>query len=416
MPKEITESLLFLNFFFLALALLAVYYYAYRLKHVLRRSEALRKVAQKYQDLFNTTWDGVFVNDKDGKFISINNAGAKILGFKSAEEMLAKGTTTRDFYLSDKQREDLFNQMLKWGFVQSHLLEINKHGGERGFIELTTHLIKDKDGQISGFDGIFRDVTFRVKAEKELKEYSENLEYLVDEKSREIIQLESRKIHLESLASLGQMVAIIVHEIRNPLSSVKMGLTTLNKRARLDDSNEQCLTLARDEVSHLERILKDLLSFAKPLDIQSESKDINTVLEHSIAQMQPAMIAEGIAIEKDLAENIPHSQIDAGRLEQVFYNLLLNAKEASPEGGNITARTRINENEKTILIEIEDQGQGMAPVTVEKIWDPFYSSKPMGTGLGLTVVKTIVEAHGGQIEIESELYKGTIMKVEIPYD
>lgn len=408
--------LLFINFFLLAITILALYYYVFRLRFELKRSDQLRKEAEKFQELFNTTWDGVFLTDQEGRFLSINPAGARVLGFENAEQLLDSKLYTKDLFVHPKERERYRKQILQDGYLQNCLLEVQRKDGESVFLELTADPQFTDDGEVSGFEGIFRDVTLRIRMEEELRNYSENLVKLVEEKSEEIISLERKKIHLESLAFLGQMVGTIVHEIRNPLSSIKIGLTALLKRTPLKQRDRRCLELATLEVTHLEHILRDLLNFAKPLEIQSISQNMNIVLDLALSRLAEDLKQAGISLNKEFASNLPLVKMDTGRFQQVFYNVLINAKEALHDGGTISVRTQSIPDKGMVRVEISDNGSGIRKDALKHIFKPFYSTKEKGTGLGLTVVQKIVEAHGGTVGIESRLKQGTKLWVELPFN
>ena len=416
MKLDTTDILLFINFFLLAIAILALHYYAYRLRHVLRRSEELRREAENYQKLFNTTWDGVFQTDEEWRFVSINRAGALILGCANPESLLEGEASTFSTFLNPDQCDALCQDIVRDGFLQNRLVEFIQKDGQSGFLELTANVYKDEEGGLAGFEGIFRDVTRRVRAEQELRNYSENLEKLVLEKTQEILALERKKLQLESLASLGQMVATIVHEIRNPLSSIKIGLTTLLKRSPLEERDRHCLELATLEVGNLERILQDLLNFSKPLEIHSIAQDVNVVLDLALVQMMEGLTQAGITLKREMPSDLPRIQVDSGRLQQVFFNILINAKEAMQKGGTITVRTTEIPDRRIVRVDVTDDGQGIDKDTLDHIFEPFYSTKEKGSGLGLTVVQKIIEAHGGTIGIESQPGEGTTVRMDFPYD
>lgn len=409
------QMLMFVNFFFLSLALLGVYYYAFRLKMELKRSNHLRKEAEKYQQLFNSTSDGVFQTDLDGNFLLINDGGAKIFGFESAEECLQSKFINSDFHGDSSSREEYIHKILENGGLESQLIKCKKRNGEFFYAELSAHVKRDDiDQEIIGFEGIFRDVTQRIKLEEELRQYSENLEKIVKEKTEEVLSLERKRIQLENLASLGEMVATIVHEIRNPLSSIKVGLTALLKRTQFEEKDKQCLELACLEVTFLEHFLRDLLNFAKPLELKSLTQNINLILDMALAQMDENFRLAKIKVKRKFAPNLPKLHVDARRLHQVFFNIFLNALEALKNGGTIIVRTEYVSRKKMVRVELVDNGQGIDEQVKEEIFKPFYSTKVKGTGLGLTVVQKVIEAHGGHVSIESKTGKGTKVTLELP--
>jgi two-component system sensor histidine kinase HydH len=405
------------NFFFLAFALLSVYYYAFRLRIELKKSDELRRSAEKYKALINSSSEGVFRCDYEGKIMLMNDAGAKILGYRDQEELLQNGLKTIEIYKNPSEREESIKELIQHGSVKKRLVKARRDGGELFDLEFSANTVFDKDNSnVIGFEGLFRDVTSRVRLENELMHYSERLEEKVEEEAKRIVELELQKCELSKLASMGEMAATIVHEIRNPLSSIKMGLTTLLKRVTLQEKDRQCLELSAREVTHLERILKDLLNFSKPGELQLTRQDINQVLDLAVNQMAIDFKNSGIALHRNLALDLPRVSMDMNRLLQVFYNILLNAKQAVLCGGLVSIRSFYLQEKECVRVEISDDGKGIRQEDMDKIFIPFFSTKHEGTGLGLTIVNSIVEAHGGKVCVVSEIDKGTNVWIDFPVD
>jgi PAS domain S-box-containing protein len=408
------ETLLFINFFLLAFAVLAVYYYAYRLRIVLKRSERLRQLAEKYRFLFDSTTEGVFQTSLDGNIILMNNGGAKILGFENQEDLFQSGLMPGHFYQSEKEQAFVIETLSRNEVISNRVVKAKRKDGEELYLEYTVHGLYDDSNKLTGMEGMFRDVSKRIRLEEEIKSYSEDLEKKVHEKTDEILTLEREHVQLEKLASMGKMGASIVHEIRNPLSSIKMGLTTLIKRAGLNDKDQRCLELATGEVTHLERILRDLLDFSKPQSLNFSNQNVNGVLDMVTSQLDEGFRNAGVSIHKAFSQSLPAVRMDMDCLSQVFMNALLNAKQAMPEGGEIRIQTEVANDKKMVCVSFQDSGKGMEQETMDKVFEPFFSTKDEGTGLGLTISKQIVEAHGGIIRIQSGLEKGTSLFIDLP--
>lgn len=413
--EALMQSLLFANFFFLGIAVLVVYYLAFRYRKELLESRRLRKLAEDYRELFDATAEGVFRARMDGTIVLMNQGGARILGYGNAQTLLDAGVTTDDFYSKEDYRERLLGMIQKTGRVDRFLLPAKRRDGTEFFCETTVHAVRSETtGEIVGLEGIFRDVTRRVKLEKELRRHTEDLEAKVEEKTKEVLELERIRIQLEKLAYLGKMSATIVHEIRNPLSSIKMGLTTLRKRVAMNERDKECIVLATREVVHLERILKDLLNFAKTQEVKYVRHDLNNVLDLTLNQLEEEFEQAGVGIDRALAPGLPRVRMDFDRMCQVFMNLLLNAKQSFQVGGTITVETSLHPNGDRVCIRFIDDGAGIGEEELTQIFEPFYSTKQDGTGLGLTVVQNIVDVHGGTIRIESEVGEGTTVTIELP--
>jgi two-component system, NtrC family, sensor histidine kinase HydH len=417
LSDALMKILQLVNFFFLAFALLAVYYYAYRLRLELKLSDALRKESEQFRDLFNATTEGVFQFDPEGRFTIINRAGARLLGFASPADLLSAGVNVRAVVEDERDRARIIALMNKDGRVQNHFVRGSVPGGEVLYVSLTLHEKKKKDGTFAGYEGIFHDVTQRVALEEELWNYSDNLEKAVQQKTEEILNLERRKLQLEKLAAVGQTMAALTHELRNPLSSIKMGVATLLNRAKLEGPDRRILELAGLEGQRLERLLKDVLDFARPQELQLIGQDLRLILERAADQLEFQFQEKGVVLDRDYLRDLPLVPIDSERMLQVLQNLLLNALQAVHRpGGRVGLGCSLLPDGETLRIEVTDNGEGIREEDLAKVFDPFFSRKSGGTGLGLTVVQKIVEAHRGCIRITSRPTAGTAVHVELPVD
>lgn len=229
----------------------------------------------------------------------------------------------------------------------------------------------------------------------------------------EIRRLEEQVRRQERLAALGSMVAGVAHEIRNPLGIIRGSAELLKKRFG-DRKEEAGLSeFIIDEVNRLSRVVNDFLMFARPPIPVIEPVEVETLIDLVLNYTKTQHITEAYEYNKDIQENLPPIAADTGLCKQVFLNLFINAQEAMPEGGSIIVRAR-KRTKKEVVIEIIDEGIGIASEQVERIFDPFYTSKDSGTGLGLSLVHQIVSSHGGKVEVESEPQKGSTFRVVFP--
>jgi len=223
---------------------------------------------------------------------------------------------------------------------------------------------------------------------------------------------EERLIASERLAAVGQVAAGIAHEVRNPLSGIKMSAQVLRRRLREPGpAAKESLGVMLGEISRLELIIDDLLAFARPPALAREPGDLNNVLAGVLDLMARQLDHAGIAVRRELADGLPAVPLDAHRVRQVALNLVLNAAEAMPNGGTLTVRTRATDTE--VVAEFDDTGHGIAPEVADRVFEPFFTTKPGGSGLGLGVSRTLVEAHGGTLAFEA-LATGTRFRFTLP--
>ena len=223
----------------------------------------------------------------------------------------------------------------------------------------------------------------------------------------------------ERLNALTLLAAGVAHEIGNPLNSLDIHLQLLARKLRkLPPGDraplEENLATARGEIQRLDTILKQFLHAVRPTTPHRERQDLHGLLQETIRLLEPELAARKIAVELDLAEALPLAMVDPGQFQQVFYNLIRNAYQAIPsDEGRVTLRTRVTDFE--FIISIEDNGTGISPEHMGAIFEPYRTTKPSGSGLGLLIVRRIIREHGGQIAIESEENHGTRVLIHLPH-
>jgi len=230
---------------------------------------------------------------------------------------------------------------------------------------------------------------------------------------REVRRLQQEIRRQEKLAALGGLAAGVAHEIRNPLSSIK-GLATYFA-GQFEDGSEarEATGVMIQEVDRLNRAISELLDFARPSDLKMQPTQIVSLINRSIQLIQQEAIAKNIDIQKRFDENLCTSMIDPDRLTQCMLNIYLNAIQAMPKGGMMTVRGYQTEN-RGLCISVSDTGQGIEKENLNKIFDPYFTTKNKGTGLGLAIVHKIVESHNGSIEVDSAPGQGTAIKITLP--
>jgi signal transduction histidine kinase len=216
----------------------------------------------------------------------------------------------------------------------------------------------------------------------------------------------------ERLATIGKMAAHVTHEVRNPLSSIALNLELLQDE--LPDSAEaKALHSAiRGEVERLTDLTEQYLSLTRKNHPTLESENLGEVVSEAMAFLEPGLLRAGVKVVLDIADELPNVAIDEAQIRQVIHNLLRNARQAMPDGGQVTVR--VAPGRGVVIVSVEDQGTGVAPDVRDKLFEPFLTSKVHGTGLGLAISKQIIEAHGGSIRCEDNTPSGTRFAIELP--
>ena len=219
----------------------------------------------------------------------------------------------------------------------------------------------------------------------------------------------------EKLASIGKMAAMMAHEIRNPLGAISNSVGVLKKYSLLPQENTELLSLVEDEIERLNKLTEDFLSFANPSHLKRNKTNLNTVLAETLSLLNTEKTKPSeIIFQKSFAPDIPLLMLDRNYIKQVFINILMNSIQAMPQGGVITIQTRYKKTEDEIEITFADTGTGMAEDELSQVFQPFYTTKDKGLGLGLNIVHKIVKEHGGYIILSSRQGEGTQMKLGFP--
>ncbi|MFW8600606.1 two-component system sensor histidine kinase NtrB [Desulfobacterota bacterium M19] len=240
---------------------------------------------------------------------------------------------------------------------------------------------------------------------------------IMAQRARERQRLEEKLNHAERLAGLGKMVASVSHEIKNPLGIVRSTAEILVKRIKkIAPGNEQLAEIIVEETSRLDGIVREFLDFARPQKVKFMMVDLNELSAKALNFMAPELEKSGIKCRRELTPDLPLVPVDSAQIYQALLNILMNAMQAMPKGGNLTVRTRqIREDEcRMAAIEISDTGIGMSAEVGRQALNPFYTNKIRGTGLGLAIVNNIVTAHQGRLEFASSPGKGTTFIIKLP--
>jgi two-component system sensor histidine kinase HydH len=216
----------------------------------------------------------------------------------------------------------------------------------------------------------------------------------------------------ERLAALGKMAAGVAHELRNPLSSIK-GLAVLLKAKFSIPSNEaETADILVKEVERLNRSIGELLDYAKPAQLKRDAAFIQEIIRKTVSLVQVDAESYNIDIQLETDNDIPQILVDKDKMNQVFLNLFLNAIQAMEHGGDLVVRAE--KDRQTIIITIRDNGVGIEPENLSRVFDPYYTTKNDGTGLGLAMTSKIIEEHGGKIELSSVYGEFTEVRVILP--
>ncbi len=366
-----------------------------KVKHA---EDRLKADESRYKTLVDAVTDCIYtseiVNRRPGKITIISNC-TSATGYSPEEylanpDLLHEMVYEEDRYDADKQVQTL----IATGSCNPIEHRIIHKDGSVKWVKKTLVPQYDGNGVPVSYDGLISDIT-RQK------------------------ETESRLIQSQTISSLGVLSAGVAHEIKNPLAIILQGIELLEISLSKEGVND-VLAMMKDAVFRASRITKDLLSFSRENTPALEEIDLAQVINETLSLVDHIFSLKQIRIVRNFSTDLPKVKVDSNQMKQVFINLLTNAAEAMSEGGTITISADSSKNihnKKTVRIVITDTGCGISKEDRQRAFDPFYTTKKKsgGTGLGLSVVKGIIEKHKGDIRIESVVGKGTSVIIELPW-
>jgi signal transduction histidine kinase len=215
----------------------------------------------------------------------------------------------------------------------------------------------------------------------------------------------------ERLKAVGTLAAGMAHEIKNPLTGIKTFTEYLPSKGGNPDFRDKFYKIVSSEVNKINDIVQQLLDFSKPKPLQLKPCNINNLLDQTLSFLNNDFIKNNIKVNKNYNSTLPYLNIDPNQIQQVFLNLFLNSIDAMKQGGTLAIITKLTQNSTEIIIQ--DTGTGISNKDLEHVFDPFYSTKEKGTGLGMSIVYGIIKEHKGEISVESEVNKGTTFRIRL---
>lgn len=348
----------------------------------IRRKRAEEALAAERKFLIHTCMDGILAHDPTGTIFIFNDTAARILGY-DPEEVIGK-MNIRELY-APGQFEEIDAKLHSPEYGGVGVLEnfetwVRHKDGTLIPIWLSAHLLYEDDREV-GFMGHFRDLRERKRMEEQL-------------------------LRSERLAALGNMAAHISHEIKNPLMLIGgFARQILRDLTQDPEKSREKLQIIIDEVKRLEDFLVEVGGYAKLSEPDLKPGDLNALIRELAQRLEPSLRERKIDLVLELDPALPPMLFDPQHLRQALLNIAKNGLEAMPRGGTLTIVTR--QQPEGLTVEIADTGEGIPPEVLQKIFQPFFSTKPKGSGLGLAISQKIIEAHHGRIVIQSEVQKGT---------
>ena len=362
----------------------------------------------KYRRLYETTHDGIMARDLEGQMIDCNKAYAKMLGYSKKE---LRNLSIQDL-LPEKwldQREKVVNKVLQTGHSLVFEREYQRKDNSIFPASVRTWRLTDDEGKVIGIWSLVRDISEQKEQQKNLEQQAGMLQNLIDERTKQLKDS-------ERLAAIGQTAAMVGHDLRNPLQTIagelylaKAEVESLSE-SELKSNLSESLQTIEEQAIYMDKIVSDLQAFVRPIKIDKTPVNIEEIVDSVISSIT---IPTNISVQTMMDDNFPQVKADPELVKRVLINLITNAVQAMPNGGNLTVKSQAHP-EGPVLVIVEDTGVGIAEKIKPQIFTPLFTTKPRGQGFGLAVCKRVIEAHGGSICFESQEGKGAKFTVQFP--
>ena len=492
-----------------------------------RAEEALRASERRFRAVFNDALEGIYQSTPDGRFLTANPALVHMLGYGSETE-LVDADIPRDIYFTPEDRRTWIVKIEKEGEVRNAEFMLKRRDGQQLIVLDSSHVVRDDHGRVLYYEGTLTDITERKRMEEKLERYSEYLEEIVEERTRELrasersyrqlvenaaegiwaIDAEERTtfvnkrmaeimgytidemigkplsslLHLtakrlaktdlkkkrqgitereefkavrkdgreayvsfctspilddeeryvgtlacvtditeskrmeeqlrqkERLAAIGEIAAMVGHDLRNPLTGISGAAYILKEKygSIIDEKGKEMLGLIDSGIEYSNKIVNDLLDYSGELRLDRTESDVRSIVQSALSMVDVSPNVQVI----DSTDNEASVSVDKNVLKRALINLIKNAVEAMPDGGTLTITSK--KSDGNVEICFIDTGVGMTKEALEKIWHPFFTTKAKGMGFGLPITKRIIEAHGGSVSAESTVGKGATFKITLP--
>jgi PAS domain S-box-containing protein len=373
---------------------------------LLQRTDKLTE-AQRIAHLGNWEWD--IVNNT----LIWSDEIYHIFGLSPQQVNVTYDVFLQAVHPEDRQSVmDCVREAVEQGHPYSMDHRILLPDGSLRYVHEQGEVSRNDDGQPAKMVGTVLDITVHKLAEETIRKLNDELETKVQERTKQLLEAQEEMVRKEKLAVLGQVAGSVGHELRNPLGVMNNAVYFLQAvLTDADDSVKEYLNIIKSEIASSERIVSDLLDSVRTKPPHPEVVGLAELIDQTLRK---STIPPSVTVKLDIPETLPPLWGDAMQIHQVLRNLISNGVEAMPEGGTLEIRAEADEEAMHIAIGVRDSGTGMTTEQLGKLFQPLYTTKARGIGLGLVVVKNLTQANGGTVEVRSEAGKGSLFLVTLP--
>ncbi len=352
------------------------------IRYALTQSQVIRELDEKekkYRSLFERSIDPIFLANMDFKMLDVNESFLNFFGYESPESLSLK---LSEIFADEQDYAYLLSELKEDGQVKDFEVVLVNSRGEKKICMINCVFIPDQSSDFCCYQGIIYDLTLRKKAEKDM-------------------------LVAERLSMTGKLARTIAHEVRNPLTNLNLALEHLRDEMPKDNESVKLYSeIIERNARRIDTLITEMLNSSKPKELNLELADVTDILNETITLAADSINLNQVKLQKRYIENLPRILVDREKLKIAFLNIIVNAIEAMERGrGELMVDVKLKEN--TIVVTVSDNGKGIPAEDIEKLFDPFFTEKPGGMGLGLTSTKNIISSHNASIEVESTVRKGT---------
>jgi PAS domain S-box-containing protein len=352
------------------------------IRYALTQSKVIRELDEKekkYRSLFERSIDPIFLANIDFKILDVNESFLNFFGYDNKESL---SISLSEIFADHKDYDYLLSDLKEDDQVKDFEVVLVNKRGEKKICMINCVFIPDQTSDFCCYQGIIYDLTLRKKAEKDM-------------------------LVAERLSMTGKLARTIAHEVRNPLTNLNLALEHLRDEMPRDNEAVKLYSeIIERNAKRIDTLITEMLNSSKPKELNLELADVTDILNETITLATDSINLNQVKLHKRYVKNLPRILVDREKLKIAFLNIIVNAIEAMERGkGELTVEVTLKQS--TIVVTVSDNGKGIPADDLEKLFDPFFTEKPGGMGLGLTSTKNIISSHNASIEVESTVKKGT---------
>jgi PAS domain S-box-containing protein len=355
------------------------------IRYAIERAENMRALAEseeKYRNIFESSSDMIYITDQQGNFIDVNESGRRILGYTKEE---LRNMRASQLYDRAEELDGFLEAIRQTGTITNYEVTLRDKAGEKKYCLVSASLQHFPHGEFFIL-GVVHDITRRRKTERDL-------------------------VVAEKLAMTGRVARMLAHEIRNPLTNINLTLEQLEYEVANQEFDTYFGMIKRN-TRRISDLINELLLSSRPADIVTRKHSITKLIDDTLALAMDRITLKNVKVEKEISKDLCEINVDQAKIRTALLNIVINAVEAVPEKNGLL-KISARKEDQYCVISIRDNGHGIPSVHIKKLFEPYFTVKNGGMGLGLATSHNIIQSHGGTIEVESEMEKGATFIIRL---